>query len=188
MLEWYQIALVLLIAVGVDIGVRELAFKQVESIAIDIAIFSLVYSAIELAQADDGALGNYLKVFGGLLVLVLATLLHTWLRDQTDENVHRVITDCIECAGEHDNSSTALLHFEDIGKYAVLVALSAKLKQGKARRREALASQINRIHGISECDVSADDFLLDASVRRGAHVGFTVLGAISLIIPLLQVH
>ncbi len=200
MLEWYWFTLVVGAVVAIDLLVRWSAFGQVESVALDVALFSAVYSAIEfvteLAEADEASPGAGYKFGAGVVVLFLLAGWHRWLKDETRARVRHVIADAIACVelqpnkgrGQTRSAPSRLRSLEEVAEHVVLVALSApRIREGKARRREELAEYINLVHGHAACAVQGEAFLLPLWVRRSALLGFAFLGALSFSIALLRV-
>ena len=200
MLEWYWFTLVMGTVVAIDLVVRWNAFGQVESVALDIALFSAVYSAIEfvseLAEADAASPGAGYKLLAGVLVLIVLAGWHRWLKDETRMLVRHVITQAIVCIesqpnqgrGQKRSAPSRLRSLEEVAEHVVLVALSApKIREGKKRRRDELAEYINLVHGHADCTISGEAFLLPLGVRRRALLGFAFLSAISFLIALLRV-
>ena len=129
------------------------AFGQVESVALDVALFSAVYSAIEFvtesAEADEASPGAGYKFGAGVVVLFLLAGWHRWLKDETRARVRHVIADAIACVelqpnkgrGQTRSAPSRLRSLEEVAEHVVLVALSApRIREGKARRREGSPS------------------------------------------------
>jgi hypothetical protein len=140
----------LLAVVFLDLGFRYLAFGQVESVAIDIALFASVFSLVELArQVDNYSHLSRIHTNSGdlflwsvraavdvvcLLVLVLS---HKFLRDLLDRRIERkFISRLVGEANEVGRTSLQLVY--PLVTRSVLLTLtgtgrSKRLREGKQR-------------------------------------------------------
>jgi hypothetical protein len=90
----------LLAVVFLDLGFRYLAFGQVESVAIDIALFASVFSLVELARQIDGHQHFFssgktsddlflwsIRTAVDVVCLLVLVLSHKFLRDLLDRRI-----------------------------------------------------------------------------------------------------
>ncbi len=196
-----RLGLVLLGFVAIDLLFRWIAFGQVESVAIDVAVFSFVYSGIELlSKADCGSkptgdcpgLGSVfdiaVRVVAGLVVFLLLAVLHRAAASQQTD----VLDDFRERVEELEGTDH-FRHLFEVGDKALLVALSPR-KEGKQRRRERFLRALLDV--LTQDDAKAfvrrpeaETELLMTQEKRYQFLGaFAALGLASLFIPIVALH
>lgn len=177
----------LLAAVALDILFRLIAYGRIDSIAIDIAIFSAIYSGLHL-QTVAGGTGDQigseiLRFFFGLIVVLVLAGLHGHLRDRTRAQVRNVFNDL---RSNLTNNPTAinLLDAQQpiIEEVTDLTFWPANPKKRDRRRkvRDELCTSGLDPQGL----VTEDTFLLPPTFRWLFLAVFFLLAVVSIMIPL----
>lgn len=107
---------IILMIVTVDLLLRLWIFGRLESVALDIVVFSLTYCIVEFARyagaPDNGPGGDAetiheLKVWGTkagsqFVILCILAVYHGWANRTLENQVNSVLTDKLTEMGEHD--------------------------------------------------------------------------------------
>lgn len=178
-----KILLVLLLAVAFDILFKWQAFGKIESVAIHISSFSTLYCLIEAIRGKDYY--SWIKFSISLLVLFALICLHTFLKEHVHKEIEKVFLKL------HKSATNALkdkiLAQKTIATYAIDIALSKK-KPGKRDRRHEVMDSLHEMGFDSEKQILDEDaFLLGKGRRILMMILFTILGCISVIIPIIEI-
>lgn len=176
----------LAIAVLLDLALRWLAFGRIESVAIDIAIFSMLYSLInylsEAFRKGDNILEWGIKFILGLLLVLGLSATHLHLKNELREKIEKVFEDLqnkLENAGRKDR----IPDLHALAIYAIDVALVAR-KPGKKKRRARILHAIKRLELDPTGILSDESFLLDLKLRKLIIIIFIIAGLIAVLIPI----
>lgn len=175
----------LLGAVGIDLLFRWLAFERTESIAIDISIFSAVYSLIELLRAGPDQPPWKTPTLLGVVVLCGLAVLHRILASELKEKIEETYKALQENMPDPVNKDVINANIP-VAKYAIVVALSTSwIRMGKTRRRKNIIEALRKADldpkGILDLEKS---FLLPKKLRRWMILVFFLGGLVSVAIPL----
>ena len=181
--------LLLILAAAFDLGIRWLAFRRVESVAIDVAIFSAMYSSVRTMES----VGDDIRVWAiktGLAIVVLIGLsvLHRILKDEFDARIKAVFDKAAKGVVERD----VLELITSQSRVAVLaldLSLSREGKPGKKRRRALVLHAlelVRRLGGQSAAVTDPHAFMLDSRTSAAMIMLFLVGTILALVIPVLH--
>ncbi|MHB8581525.1 MAG: hypothetical protein ACYDA4_16905 [Ignavibacteriaceae bacterium] len=190
----FPLFIFLVIAAAIDLIARWIAFERIDSIAIDISIFSLLVTAIEMLKYNVNTNNIWaVKFIMGLAVLLGLISLHRWLCTKLDDKVRDSFNSFYNSIS--NNAAQAYLFEQSIiVQYAIDVALSER-KYGKKARREKITKAINttvkKLHGgdpISDgVMLSQESLLIEKQFRRWMILVFAGGGLIAIFIPVMTI-
>ncbi len=185
------VVLVLSAIVLLDLLARLLVTGNLESVAFDISVIGLTYSATEALQGVinqpkeslvssqwfERSMVNLIVFLAVASVLAGAARLHAEMFSDLFGTLHQRMKD----AGEVDDGFVLDETFRKMSEQYFIVSLLAR-KQGKLRRREHLVELINRMLP-EKFEVLPTDLLLPRTTRLVLLVGLLILGATALLTP-----
>jgi len=178
----------LLIFLGViiiDLGGRWMAFGRVESIAIDVALFSGLFSLHNLMLSEAEPKIWLFRMFSGIIVLGALIAFHSYLRNRLEIHVNNLFLRLINNA--KDANLAKLIGVEQVmAKWSIDLALWDN-KYGKKERRKKIIDVLHKTGLDTENDLADKDLLLPPGLRRLSILIFILLGAFSLVIPLITI-
>lgn len=182
------ILICLLTFAGLDILFRSLAFGRIESAAIDIAIFSWVYSCLKLLDQllyPGTALNMWIiRSFCSLIVLLGLVMLHKYLRNKFEKVIRGVFSNLNSTLMSIEKKDLLRVE-ESLAVWAIDLALLESKPDKKDRRSELI-----RILKDSKLDpnniLNKDPFLLGFNLRRSMIAVFLILGVIAILIPVIN--
>jgi hypothetical protein len=161
-IDWWILAF-LAGAVVADIICREMAFRRVESVAIDAALFSWLYSCLKLLETVDSVWKT--RAACGFIVLGSLVILHSILRQHLSDRLEEVFHDLSKNIAQPDRKDL-LSAVQAIAVWAIDVALW-KTKWGKKRRRETLLTALQQANLDPSGILEEDSLLLPLTLRYG---------------------
>jgi hypothetical protein len=182
-------ALLLALIITCDLALRYLAFDRLESIAIDAALFGLVYFTIEfvhaLSKVGDSEALAWAAALGGLelVILVLLTVWHRWLNERLRSQVLHSID--VVLAKDGTPLTPARVALKQVVAHAVEVALS-DVKPRKRERRRELLDALHSDPGLRS--LTEANLQLDPRTRRAANLGFVFLGTVAFALVVVSSH
>jgi hypothetical protein len=184
-LQTLYLLLFLLVAVSLDLAFRWLAFGRVESIAIDVAIFSLLYSCLKLmAESGEKSHAWGIKAMIGLVLVAGLTLIHKWLKGKLDDRVENTFLGLQNNLSNGQSKDMVQVQHRLVTQAIDLALL--KSKPGKRERREKIIEAVQAAHLDPKGVLNEDSFLLEKRLRVLGWLMFVVGGGISIVIPLLK--
>ncbi len=182
---------VLSAVVAMDIILRWLAFMQVESTGLDIAIFGAVFSGTEalFGEGRGDVMLSTTRIWIGIILVVIAVIVH---RTAAEEQRNLIVEDLAEKLQETEKDAH-LGHLVQVGEFALLLTLSAT-KPGKRRRREkflrAIADNAQTAEGKSLVALpdGHDLLLLPENRRRMYRWALATVGFVAVLTPVVTIH
>jgi len=180
----------IVIAIAFDLLIRWISFSRVESVAIDTAVFSMVYSLInlltEIFSKGNRTLEWGLKtIFGFLIALGLASL-HRYLLKRLEDKIFlemRKLQHALPNGGKKDQ----MLDLAPVIQYATDLALVA-WKKGKKDRREIINLAIKGLGLDPNNIIDKKTLLLNKDLRVFMLIIFFFGGFISILIALWKYY
>ena len=118
-------------------------------------------------------------------MFLVLSILHSILKRSVHEEIEEVFAKLQETASNDLKDKT--IAQRNIAKYAIDIALS-KNRKGKRRRRHEVIKSLHEIGFDSDNTILKEDtFLLSKSQRISMMLLFTILGFISLIVPIIEI-
>jgi hypothetical protein len=166
-------------AVLLDLAFRWIAFKRVESVAIDVSIFSCIYSALEFLKDNPSLSHSWgVKTLILLFIVLFLSIMHMWLKIQLDEKITDVFEQ-LQLNLVAANLKDAVASQHAIANWAIDVALLGN-KPGKRKRRARITSELKNQGLDPKNHLNDDSFLLPRWLRILSAVAFGI-GAIASI-------
>jgi hypothetical protein len=176
----------LLLAAALDLLFRWLAFGRLESVAIDIALFSWLYGLIRsFESADEGFEWNQ-RLGIGLMILLVLLVIHLWLHRERLRRKLEEVFDDIHQNVSGDNLAEAANRFKRVATFAIDVAF-IEMKMGKRERRDDFADALKAVGLDTNPEISGSSFLLPAKLRWAMIAVFFVLGLVSVMVPVTTI-
>lgn len=174
------IIIVLMLAVAIDMLLKWLAFGRLESIAIHLSSFITLYCLIENLKGNKDFFWNFII---SLLILLILTVLHTFLRIKVAEEIDSKFDELLKDADP--NLKDKIVAQKNIARYAIDIALSKK-RVGKLKRRQRVIQSLKEI-GFDKTGriLNEDAFLVSRRMRISMMILFTLLGFIAVLIPII---
>lgn len=182
----------LLGAVGMDLLFRWVAFERIESLAIDISIFSAVYSFFEMLKAADGHSPWRMPTLFGFICIFGLSALHRFLTSQLKETIEDTYKTLQQKMTDPNKKDVINLNIP-VAKYSIMVELWPEVssftllswvRMGKAKRRMNIIEALRQAELDPTGYLREESFLLPLGLRKLMLPIFFLGGAISVAIPL----
>lgn len=177
-----------------DLALRWLAYRRIESVAIHISSFMLVYSLVASLTAPWY---STVKLFISLGILVALIIAHIALREILEDQIDSELNTLAEGIGDGtipapDHRAVELA--KRVARYVVAVALSRN-RLGKLRRRQELVEFLQAT-GIDSGKILRaeatpenpdESFMIPAASKRWVSGLFSFLAAASVLVVLVDI-
>jgi hypothetical protein len=190
----YLLLLGLIGAGAVDLGLRWFSFGRIESVALDLSIFTFLYSLVAWVWHDGSKSDWGPKTLIGLACVVLLTAAHgvvyrTRLRGELLRNLTDRITDVVDVESRGVARQLGRL-LERVIPLTIELGEDG-IRQGKRRIRQEAADLLNALlpllgatqERVEDLAISEKSFLLPFRTRFPLYVLFLVFGIVSLVTP-----
>lgn len=178
------------IAIILDLLIRWISFGRVESVGIDIATFSMAYSLLkllsEIFSKGDNALEWGVKLLIGFVIALGLAGLHRYLLGEIRERISSELRK-LQHTLQNGNKKDQILDLVPVIEYATDLALAA-WKPGKKARREKVIEAIKSLGLDPDNVINKETLLLGKNLRIFMVIFFTVVGFISIVIPILELN
>jgi hypothetical protein len=183
----FSTLVVLVVAVAIDLSIRYLAFGDVESVAIDAALFGAVASGLELARqvsANGPEISQWVQRTGwGLLFTLVLAGAHKMLKDTLHANAReRLQVAANDASGVAKN---ALHHIPNVVIMVIQLTFIPEWRRGKTGRRNSLATYLNTLSPKS--GFTEEHFRLRRWEMNLALLGFSFGGFLGLLAPVISI-
>ena len=172
-----------------DLALKWLAYRRIESVAIHISSFMLVFSLV--ASLTDPWYSTW-KVFSSLGILVSLIIAHTALREMLEDQIDARFEELATGTAPPDHRILQLA--KRVSRYVVAVALSRE-RPGKLRRRKELVQFLqatgvdaqSSLHAEVTDAVPSESFMIPKDRRRWAPWLFSFLAVASILVVVVDV-
>lgn len=174
-----QPTIYLLIVVFFDLLFRKLAYDKIDSLAIDICVFTTVYELIELCSR--GGEETLWKFIISLIITVTAVIMHIGLRTHISSKIVQNHFDCLLKNTDSEKDRKIAILLRKIGQKFIEVDLS-KTKPDKKEKRQNFIKLLGEL-GLKKQDVNEEKiFVLTAPIRYLWLAIFILIGTMELIL------
>jgi hypothetical protein len=163
------------IAVLIDLIARGLAYNKIDSICLDVCIFSFVYKLATMVSTGTPTRIEVITLSILFVIFASVTIIHRWVLQKTHDLVEPHLT--------KDLTADKGRWIETISKFLLEVDLFGK-KDYKRKARESLV-YVMGLCGVKQID--PNQFMLNPRFRRTIHVIFILFGIMSIAIVTLKV-
>jgi hypothetical protein len=172
-------------ALAFDLSIRLWSFDEFESVSIDAALFTTIYSAFKVGGAalDSTALTDpgewWVKFVLGLACVLVLSRIHSRMYAELDQYIKQRMTYLAgKLSTRKPDQKRALERFAPLIKHFVLLTFvrspekNTLFRQGKRERRRLMVEYVGGVAPDLKEEVRREDFLLPFARRRFGLVAF----------------
>jgi hypothetical protein len=188
------LGLILALVTG-DLSIRYLAFRRLDSISLSLAFYSLTGSATALLydqtradEVEQSSFGWWIRIGGGILVLILLLCFHATYLHQLDRQITSNLEEQEVDSESSDLRRDALRKLAPVLVRATLLTFVGFRKNNvlRAGKAEARRDSVALLTSLTGRDFSESKLMLPRTTQILMALAFLALGCLSLGLAVLS--